>query len=72
LARRRDKAEVAGVLERLARRVPDLTVLRVLADRWMSALLPALPAADLPVTGVSSDYKANNLIFASAGRSWWT
>jgi hypothetical protein len=62
-----DETEVAGELERLATRVADMTSLRSLADRWMHTSLPALRAADLPVTGVSSDYKANNLVFTAPG-----
>lgn len=42
-----------------------------LAERWWSTSLPALRHADdidpLPRTGVSSDYKASNLVFGETG-----
>ncbi len=43
-----------------------------LADHWWARSLPLLRTADeampLPRTGVSSDYKANNLVFNQSGR----
>jgi hypothetical protein len=62
-----DEAEIAGDLERLAMKVPDVTELRSIASRWARTSLPALRAADLPATGVTSDFKANNLIFTASG-----
>jgi hypothetical protein len=62
-----DPADVEAELARLAGRVPDPAPLRRLADRWRSRSLPALRAADLPHAGVSSDFKANNLVFTAAG-----
>ena len=62
-----DEASMDADLEALAARVPDLTVLRSLATRWLGVSLPALRVADVPSVGVSSDFKANNLVYASTG-----
>jgi len=62
-----DEAAMDADLERLAARLPDLTVLRSLAVRWRETSLPALRRADLPSVGVSSDFKANNLVYTSTG-----
>ncbi|WP_265521567.1 phosphotransferase enzyme family protein [Oerskovia flava] len=45
---------------------PELAAsVRALGQRWWDRALPALRDADLPRTGVSSDYKANNLVFTA-------
>jgi len=62
-----DEAAMDADLERLAARVPDLTVLQSLAVRWRETSLPALRRAGLPSVGVSSDFKANNLVYTSTG-----
>ena len=62
-----DEAEIATALDALAGKVDDLTVLRELAARWTAVALPTLRAATLPAVGVSSDYKANNLVFTASG-----
>lgn len=47
------------------------TTVHTLAERWWTVSLPALVAADdkelLPRAGVTSDYKASNLVWATVG-----
>jgi spectinomycin phosphotransferase len=62
-----DAADVEVELAKLARRVPDPGLLRGLADRWRTRSLPALRSADLLHVGVSSDFKASNLVFGPEG-----
>ncbi len=73
--------DVDDDLETLAGRLPEMigaeegkravAAVRALADRWWGSALPALRAADaageLPRTGVSSDYKAANVVISEAG-----
>lgn len=62
-----DEDEIARALAALATKGADVAALRDLARRWRDVALPALRAATLPATGVSSDYKAGNLVFTPAG-----
>lgn len=73
--------DVDGDLETLSEKLPEMmgaeegaravAAVRALADRWWDTALPTLKAADaageLPRTGVSSDYKAANVVIAEDG-----
>lgn len=60
-----DPDGVAAELATLAERVPEPDLLADLAGRW-ARQLPALRSAGLPAVGVSSDFKAVNLVWTGA------
>lgn len=61
-----DPAGVAEELDELAEKVPEPALMSALADRW-ARQLPTLQAAPLPSVGVSSDFKAVNLVWPDGG-----
>lgn len=76
-----EREDVDGDLETLSARLPAMlgpeegeravAAVRALAERWWVTALPALKAADaageLPRAGVSSDYKAANVVIGQEG-----
>jgi spectinomycin phosphotransferase len=71
-----DEAEVAHecdvIEENFARHVPGqrdacAAAVRSLARQWCTGTVNLLREADLPSVGVSSDYKASNLVFTGSG-----
>jgi Ser/Thr protein kinase RdoA (MazF antagonist) len=64
--------ECATIEENFARYAPEareacMTAVRDLGRRWSAGTVETLRDADLPLVGVSSDYKASNLVYTDSG-----